>query len=152
MKNGEGGRQYRRETFAIRPIWTTDEYYQKNSNSTSNNTTTRKLLAYQVFPFWHPGHQKRLRVIRLQDASTPTPLPQRTPLHRCHRTRQCPLPDRAGAIRTTAPPEAPTRPTGGPVLPQVTAATPRVFRKSSPSKCNWRLKTTGSLGHGWSKH
>lgn len=44
--------------------------------------------------------------------SPPSSLPQRTPLHCCHRTRQRPLPDRADAMGTRTPREVPTGITG----------------------------------------
>ena len=132
---------------SIRPVWTTVGYCRKNSHNTSNNTTIRKLLAYQVFSFCHPGRLKRLRVIRLQDASPPPSLPERAPLHCCHGTRQCPLPDRADAMGTRAPREVPTGLTGTQEVTKEYAKrkypeggaragiSTGFLRKSSPTKC-----------------
>ena len=70
-------------------------------------------MAYRVFQFCRPGRLKRLRIIRLQDASPPPSLPKRAPLHCCHRTRQRPLPNRADTLGTRAPREVLTGLTGG---------------------------------------
>ena len=60
------------------------------------------------FHFWLRQLGVGLRRGVRKGASPAPPLPEGAALHRCHRTRQGPLPDQADAMATRAPREVPT--------------------------------------------